>query len=111
MQGARVALWEAGPRSEKMTEKEVCGPSAATEQRWVEAGPEGDPQGIPEGSWREGGACVKVQAVVGAAWGAWVRDAGWVKTEVGLRGQGAEPESWGSEEMVASEGEVTLQTG
>lgn len=49
MQGARVALWEADLRIEKMTEKEACGPSAVTEQSWEEVGPEGDPQGIPEG--------------------------------------------------------------
>lgn len=94
MQGARVALWESDLHIEKMaeTEEAACGPSAVTEQSWVEAGPEGDPQGIPEGRWHEGAACVRVQAVEGAAWGEWAHDAGWVRTEVELRGQEAGPE-------------------
>lgn len=32
-------------------------------------------------------------AATGEAWEAWVRDAGWVMTEVELGGQEAEPES------------------
>lgn len=32
-------------------------------------------------------------AAVGEAWEAWVRDVGWVMTEVELRGQEVEPES------------------
>lgn len=106
MQGAEVALWEAGLRSERKAED--CETSAVIGQKWVGAGPERQPQGIPEGSWREDVAEAEVLAVVDVAWGAWGHDGGWVMTEAG---QGAEPESEANEEKVASEGEATPRPG
>lgn len=113
MQGVRAALWEAGLRSERMTGtgKEACEASAATGQRRAGAGPETDPQGIPEGSWSEGEACVRVRAVVDVAWEAWARDVDSVTTEVGLGGREAEPDSEVNVEREAAEGGGTLLTG
>lgn len=96
------------------TAEEDCETSAVIGQRWEGAGPERQPQGIPEGSWRGNAACVEVLVVVDVArgaWGAWARDEGWVRTGEGQRRQGAEPESEVNEEKVASEGEATPQTG
>lgn len=73
--------------------KEVCVTSAVIGQRLVGVGPETDPQGSPEGARSEGEACVRGQAAVGAAWGAWVRDASRVMTEVAKGARAAEPES------------------
>lgn len=108
-----AAPWEAGIHSERMTEteEEDYETSAVIGQRWEGAGPERQPQGIPEGSWRGDAACVEVLVVVDVAWGAWARDEGWVMTGEGLRRQGVEPESEVNEEKVASEGEATPQTG
>lgn len=78
-----------------MTEaaKEVCVTSAVIGQRLVGAGPETDPQGSPEGARSGGEACVRGQAAVDVAWGAWVRDASWVTTEAVMGAREAEPES------------------
>lgn len=94
-QGARAALWAAGLHPEKTigTAKEACAASAATGQRWVEVGPESDPQGSPEVAWSEGEACVAGQAARDVAWGAWVRDVSWVMTGVGVEAQEEQPES------------------
>lgn len=113
MQGAEAALWGAGLHSERMagTEEEECETSAVIDQRQMGAGPEREPQGIPEGSWRVDEACEEDLVVVGVAWGAWAHDGGWVETGVGLRNQEAESESEVNEETVTSEGEATPQTG
>lgn len=51
------------------------------------------------------------RAAEDGAWGAWVRDEGWVVTgeEAGVRGEEPEPEESAGRE--ASEGGGTLQTG
>lgn len=67
--------------------------SAVIGQRLVGVGPETDPQGSPEGARSEGEACVRGQAAVDVAWGAWVRDASWVTTEVAMGARAAAPES------------------
>lgn len=50
------------------TGKEACAVFAVTGWRLKEVGPESDPQGSPEGAWREGEASVRGQAVVDVAW-------------------------------------------
>ena len=113
VQGARAALLEAGLHSEKMagSERVVCELSAVIGQRPVGEGPERNPQGNPEELWREGEACARDQPVMDVAWEAWVHDAGWVKTEVGLGGQEVEPESLVNVEKAAFEGGAMFQAG
>lgn len=94
-QGEGAVLWEAGLHSEQMTGtgKEACVASAVIGQGVAGVGPETDPQGSPEGALSEGEACVRGQAAADVTWEAWARDASSVMIEVGLGGQGAEPES------------------
>lgn len=93
------------------TGKEACAASAVIGRGAAGAGPETDPQGSPEGAWREGEACVRGRAAVDVAWEAWARDASWVMMEVGPGGREAAPESKVNVEREAFVGGGTLLTG